>query len=128
MSVCYLFDATLWVEDNIADSKTAISVLVAQAYISSFKNNFFFFLSLMLRWFVLQTLSYVYSAVIIVHSACALVGSEHCSRPIYVLFSKGEMSMYLFISPGSRVKTDFSGQFEHNHYSHLLAFMPFVLF
>lgn len=43
MSVCYLFDATLWVEDNIADSKTAISVLVAQAYISSFKNNFFFF-------------------------------------------------------------------------------------
>lgn len=47
----------------------------------------------------------------------------HCSQYIYVLFSNREMSIYVFISARSQVKANFSGQSEHNHFSHLLAFV-----
>lgn len=45
-----------------------------------------------------------------------------CSQCVYVLFSMREISVNVFISARYLVKINFSGQFEHDHFHHLLAF------
>jgi len=37
------------------------------------------------------------------------------------LCPEGERSVFVFMSARSWVKANFSGQFKHNHFSHLLA-------
>lgn len=46
----------------------------------------------------------------------------HCLQCIYILFSTWERSVNVFISARPQVNINFSGQFEHDHFSHLLAF------
>lgn len=43
----------------------------------------------------------------------------HCSQAVYVLFSNREINIYFCKVSG---QGNFSGQSEHNHFSHLVAF------